>query len=335
MPEEDGSGEPPRGDDRRAHAPAGGTPHVACPAEPHAARLATAACGRCRRRACAASRSAHAPTEQRRAASAAYPGFWDHPHIHETVPAPSRRGSGKHCARMGAAYAIITECRSCARDRHRSSRSPPPRPARCRGGRTRSRASRWPANQRWRLVDGMIDTVGEKGYAATTVSDVIGRAGSRARLSTNTSPTRRSASWRPTTGSLPSGMRAIAEAFHRGGGLRRTRARRRWGCSNWRSSRSRTRCECDGRDRRGRPARGSSAANSWSSLRGASCARAWACRRGPARSPTRCCAAVVGGCCTCSTCTLRRGERTTAAQASCRSACEWAHVLLADAGRRS
>jgi AcrR family transcriptional regulator len=32
-------------------------------------------------------------------------------------------------------------------------------------------------NQRLRLLDGMIDAIGEKGYAATTVSDVIRRAG--------------------------------------------------------------------------------------------------------------------------------------------------------------
>jgi AcrR family transcriptional regulator len=33
------------------------------------------------------------------------------------------------------------------------------------------------ANQRLRLLEGMIDAIGEKGYAATTVSDVIRRAG--------------------------------------------------------------------------------------------------------------------------------------------------------------
>ncbi len=33
------------------------------------------------------------------------------------------------------------------------------------------------ANQRQRLLEGMIDAIGEKGYAATTVSDVIRRAG--------------------------------------------------------------------------------------------------------------------------------------------------------------
>lgn len=51
-----------------------------------------------------------------------------------------------------------------------------PTPALPRGPHSLSREE-VAANQRMRLLEGMIDAIGEKGYAATTVSDVIRRAG--------------------------------------------------------------------------------------------------------------------------------------------------------------
>ena len=52
-------------------------------------------------------------------------------------------------------------------------------------------------NQRERLLAAMVATVADHGYEATPVADLVKLSGVSRTPSTSTSPTRRSASWRP------------------------------------------------------------------------------------------------------------------------------------------
>ncbi len=99
-------------------------------------------------------------------------------------------------------------------------------------------------NQRQRLLEGMIDAVGAKGYAATTVSDVIKRAGV-SRKAFYEHFANKEECFLATYDSIAAvGQRAISEAFRRAEGLPDSVQRgARRSCSTWRSH-ARTRCGC-------------------------------------------------------------------------------------------
>jgi AcrR family transcriptional regulator len=75
------------------------------------------------------------------------------------------------------------------------------------------------ANQRQRLLEGMIDAIGEKGYAATTVSDVIRRAGV-SRKAFYEHFANKEECFLATYDSIAAvGRRGVSRAFHRAEGL--------------------------------------------------------------------------------------------------------------------
>jgi AcrR family transcriptional regulator len=70
------------------------------------------------------------------------------------------------------------------------------------------------ANQRWRLMRAMVDAVGERGYAKTTVSDVIGRARVSRKAFYEHFANRKACLLATYDWIVAKGMRAIASAYH-------------------------------------------------------------------------------------------------------------------------
>jgi AcrR family transcriptional regulator len=69
------------------------------------------------------------------------------------------------------------------------------------------------ANQRWRLMRAMVDAVGERGYAKTTVSDVIGRARVSRKAFYEHFPNRKACLLATYDWLVAKGMRAIASVY--------------------------------------------------------------------------------------------------------------------------
>ena len=153
-------------------------------------------------------------------------------------------------------------------------------------------------NQRRRLLEGMIDAIGEKGYAAITVSDVIKRAGV-SRKAFYEHFANKEECFLATYDSIAAiGRRGVSAGVPPRRGPARQRAGGARGAVRAGDRAPGGAAGADGRDRRGRPGGDRAPRTAGRALRGLPAREPRPAARAQARSPTRCCAAWWGASCT-------------------------------------